>query len=378
MYNDVNDLLDKCMNVINEKVKNLKTLNIVVVGKSGVGKSTLINSVFREDLAETGTGKPVTQHTTLITKKGIPLGIYDTKGFELGKQAQQEVQSELIYTIREGIHDTDKAIHCIWYCVSVPSNRFEPEEVEWIRNFAKETQSYKIPIIIVLTQSFSKNSAQELKKIIENENLDVIKVIPVLAQDYVIDDNITIQAYGTDTLIEVMQEKLPDELIDTLMNVQQANLKLKQKKAQAAVASAAALAMTAGVTPIPFSDAALLIPIEVGMMASITVVFGFEISKSILTSMVSTVIGTSGATFAGKAFVSNLFKLIPGLGTLAGGVISGATAAMLTTGLGEAYIGVMTAMFKGEINAKELGTEEGKKKFGEIFRKELTAKRRKV
>lgn len=33
---------------IADKIKNLKTLNIIVAGKTGVGKSTLINSVLEK------------------------------------------------------------------------------------------------------------------------------------------------------------------------------------------------------------------------------------------------------------------------------------------------------------------------------------------
>jgi len=47
-------LAEECIKAINDKVRNLKTLNIIVAGKTGVGKSTLINGVFRENLAETG------------------------------------------------------------------------------------------------------------------------------------------------------------------------------------------------------------------------------------------------------------------------------------------------------------------------------------
>lgn len=37
---DLNNLVEECMNSINTRIQNLKTLNIVVVGKTGVGKST--------------------------------------------------------------------------------------------------------------------------------------------------------------------------------------------------------------------------------------------------------------------------------------------------------------------------------------------------
>ena len=79
------------MNAISAQVGNLNTLNVVIVGKTGVGKSTLVNAIFREDLATTGTGRPVTQRMCRYTKKDVPLAIYDTKGFELGKDEQQEV-----------------------------------------------------------------------------------------------------------------------------------------------------------------------------------------------------------------------------------------------------------------------------------------------
>ena len=50
----------EAINAIADKIKNLNTLNIIVAGKTGVGKSTLINSVFKEKLADTGMGTPVT------------------------------------------------------------------------------------------------------------------------------------------------------------------------------------------------------------------------------------------------------------------------------------------------------------------------------
>ena len=373
---DFNNLVEGCMNAISAQVGNLNTLNVVIVGKTGVGKSTVVNAIFREDLATTGTGRPVTQRMCRYTKKDVPLAIYDTKGFELGKDAQQEVKEELLETIKEGYEtrDIDKMIHCIWYCVSVTSSRFEPEEVQWIKDFTAQNQ-HQVPIIIVLTQAFSKKRARELKDQIETENLNVIQVLPVLAQDYdEFDDGYVVKAYGTDTLIEIMEKALPDELQDTLMYVQQANLESKKKKAQAAVAAAATAAIAAAASPIPFSDAAILIPIEVTMLASITVAFGFDPNKAMLTTLISAVIGTGSTTLVGKTIVSNLLKMIPGVGTVAGGVISGGTATLLTTALGEAYIGIMTAMYNGEIKENDLETSDGKKKLKKMFKEQLKKK----
>lgn len=366
-------IAEECIKAINEKIRNLKTLNIIVAGKTGVGKSTLINAVFRENLAETGMGKPVTTHMRKISKKDFPLNIYDTRGFELGKDAQKEVKQEVLETIRQSLalNDVNKAIHCIWYCINTASNRIEQEEIDWLKDFSKENHLTQVPVIIVLTQSFSKKKAQELRNMILDENIDVVQVVPVLAQDYEIDEEYVAKAFGLDVLIRIMSEVLPDELQDTLQNVQRASLEEKKRHAQAVVATATAAAFSEGFAPIPFADCALLIPTQVAMVASITAIFGMNINKSIITSFVSSTLGTGGATIAGRTLASNLLKLVPGAGTIAGGTISGATAGLITTAFGEAYILLMEALYKGELKSSELATKAGKEKMISLFRKKL-------
>jgi small GTP-binding protein len=229
MTTDVNKIAQDAINAISERIKNLNRLNIIVAGKTGVGKSTLINAVFRDKLAETGIGRPVTDHMRKITKKGVPLSIYDTRGFELGKEVQNEVKREITDTISRGLatNDVNEAIHCIWYCINTASNRIEPEEIQWLREISKENEITQVPIIVVLTQSFSEANAQEMRKTLLDENLDIIQVVPVLAESYEIKGLGVAPAYGLDVLIQVMEEALPEELMDTLQNVQIASLKAK-------------------------------------------------------------------------------------------------------------------------------------------------------
>lgn len=374
---DASKIAQEAIDAISEKVQNLKTLNIIVAGKTGVGKSTLINAVFKDKLADTGMGKPVTTHMRRISKKGIPLAIYDTRGFELGKEVQGEVKKEVINTISKGLatKDINKTIHCIWYCINTASNRIEPEEIEWLRELSMDNQITQVPIIVVLTQSFSKKKAQEMRQSLLNENLDIIQVIPVLAEDYEIEELGVAKAYGLDALIQVMGEALPDELIDTLQHVQIASLEEKKRRAQAAVATATVAAAGEGASPIPFSDCALLVPTQVGMIASITVIFGFDVNKSIITALVSASIGAGGATVLGKTVVTNILKCIPGAGTVVGGAISASTAGVITAALGEAYIAIMELVFKGDMAIDDLGTKKGKDKMTVLFKQQLKMQR---
>lgn len=375
---DIDRAAQDAVNLIADRIRNLKTLNIIVAGKTGVGKSTLINAIFREKLAETGMGKPVTEHMRKLTKKNVPIAVYDTRGFELGRDVQAEVRREIVDAIRKGLatQDINKAIHCIWYCINTASNRVEPEEIQWLKELSKENRVTQVPVIIVLTQSFSRKRADELRRILLNENLDVVQIIPVLAQDYEIDDDYVVKSYGMDVLIKVMGEALPEELIDTLQNVQIASIEEKKRRAQAAVATASVAAAGEGAAPVPFSDCAMLIPTQLGMIATITVIFGFDVNKSIITALLSATLGSGGATLLGKVFVSNLLKVIPGIGTIGGGAISAAAAGVITAALGEAYIGVMELVFNGEMNISDLNTEQGRETMTKMFRQRLSVRRK--
>jgi uncharacterized protein (DUF697 family)/GTPase SAR1 family protein len=378
MQIDTDKIAQQCIDAINDKIKNLKTLNIMVVGKSGVGKSTLINSLFRGNFAETGLGRPVTSVIRKKVKKDYPLAVFDTPGFELSTLQQNKVKDEILSIISKGFasKDINDAIHCIWYCINVGGNRtFDESEINWLKEFTVENKVTPVPIIVVLTQAIPKKKAAEMKNLVEKENLDIVKVVPVLAQDMDFDEEYIARAYGLDRVIDVMTEVLPNELQNTLQNVQKASLDSKKRAAQAVVAAAVAGSFGEGFAPIPFSDAALLIPTQVGMIAGITVIFGLDISKSFLTSFVSATIGSAGATIFGKITVSNLLKFIPGVGTVAGGFISGTTAGLLTTALGSAYIMIMEMVYKGEINKENLYTAEGQKEMTRLFKEELKKKK---
>ncbi|MDE6312023.1 MAG: 50S ribosome-binding GTPase [Lachnospiraceae bacterium] len=380
MEMNTDEIAQKCIDAINERLRNLRKLNIIVVGKSGVGKSTLINSLFRGNFAETGLGRPVTDEIRKIEKKDYPMAIYDTPGFELSKGQQTKVKDEIIELINKGFlsKDINDAIHCIWYCINVGGNRtFDETEIQWLKELTERNKTTQVPIIVVLTQSCPKKKAQEMKSLVEKENLDIVKVVPVLAQDMDFDEEYVAKAYGLDTLIDIMSESLPDELQDTLQNLQKVSLEAKKKYSQAAVATAVAAAFGEGFAPIPFSDAAILIPTQVAMIASITTIFGMEVNKSLITGFVSSTIGTAGTTVLGKTIVSNLFKLIPGVGTGVGGAISAATASLLTTALGEAYIKVMELVYKGEMKNEDLYSEEGKAAVTKIFKEGLKKERKK-
>lgn len=374
MYND-NDITEMLKSVLDANEK-LQHANIIITGKTGVGKSTLINSIFRERLAETGIGKPCTQHIRMISKENFPIRIYDTKGLELSNNTQHEIKKEINQTISNCLQtkDEDQYIHAIWYCINTESSRIEDEEIDWIRDLTNNINNLGVKVIIVLTQAINNKKRDALKSTIDNLNLDIVQIVPLLAEDYDIDldDGIkTKKSYGCDVLAEITFDILPEAAQKAFSNAQSQSLKLKQKCAYNIVKCTTFAAIAEGAAPVPFSDCTLLIPTQVGMIVAITSAFGISIDKSILSSLVTSILGSGGSTLIGKTIVSNVLKLIPGIGTIVGSGINSVTAGLLTSALGVTYIKIITKIASGEMKVQELMKIENIKKMKDLFKDEL-------
>lgn len=340
-------LVEEMLNKTKEEIEKMTPVNVMLVGKTGVGKSTLVNNVFRERLASTGIGKPITKHLRRIEKEGIPIVLYDTRGLELSKEVQSNVRKEIFEAI-ETNHKKgpEKAIHVVYYCINASSSRIEEAEINFINELSE-----LLPVIVVLTQSMG-GPAETFRKYIEELNLKIIAVVTVMAEPYVISPDVTIPRKGLEQLIELTFEVIPEEAKLAFNNAQQVDIQRKARAARSWATRYVATTFGVGFTPIPFSDATILVPMQIAMMAHITAIFGISMDKTSIASILSAIGGTSGATYVGRYLVSNLIKFIPGAGMVAGGIISGGTASVLTTALAMSYIEVLSFIAKGEVEGK--------------------------
>ena len=184
-----------CMNKIYEEIneinknKNQFEINyftVLLIGKSGVGKSTLINNLLQlteEQMAKTGVGNFQTTDIKEYKSDFVPfLRLVDTRGIEINKDfGINEIQKEAENYIKKqyNTNNINNFVQCIWYCIT--GNRFEDIEIELLINLRKTYYNNKIPIIIVYTQASDDEMIEQMNKYIKSKNLD-IKFINILAQ----------------------------------------------------------------------------------------------------------------------------------------------------------------------------------------------------
>lgn len=152
-------------------------LTIMVIGKSGVGKSALINSVLQlpnGQGAKEGIGDIVTQGINSYTSKKMPyLRLIDTRGIETDpnfgpKKITQECKNFIINQYNTG--DPNNFVHCIWFCFK--DIRFEKTEIDSIRNLTNAYNNAQIPIIVVNTISLDEYESRKMKKYIRDQNIN--------------------------------------------------------------------------------------------------------------------------------------------------------------------------------------------------------------
>ncbi len=321
----------------------LQRFNLAVLGATGVGKSTLVNAVFGEDVARTGIGEPVTKGVNFYLNRAQTLGLYDSEGAESFSDLEAFVDTfKKIYDERLR-QDPTSAIHGVWFCVRAGDRRFDERQASVVRRLA----GMGLPVCLVVTQTPWRPGygiapdARALLDHIHSLMLPIVggRPIPVSALD---DDFHGTSRFGLDHLLKVTFDAAPVGVRTAFASAQRIDAQLKSGEAKKVVAKAVAVTAGIAATPIPVADAPILVAAQFGMLRQLSGIYGVEVPATALAGALA----GGGATLAGRSIVSGLLKFVP----VAGLVINAGVAGGLTWVLGQAWAELCERHWRGQIN----------------------------
>ena len=205
--------------------EKLNHFNILILGRAGIGKTTLINSILEfegtpnELLTGEGTSKTMGEPKGYTSEKAKGLRLWDSQGIDKEKYNIPKVVEDVKKLINEASinNDPDKFIHCIWYCIS--GYRFEKSESESISELMNIYDDNTLPIIIVYTEAYDEETYEkvcdEVKKVlndkIDKNKIKEINTIPVVAKKKEIKVgkiSTIIEKFGIKPLMDISVKKI--------------------------------------------------------------------------------------------------------------------------------------------------------------------------
>ena len=344
--------------ILKELLMDARPPKLMILGRRGAGKSSLINAIFGEPMAAVGSVLSETGRPTWYSYSG-PRGdmkILDTRG--LGDRTRPEAANfqDALDEIRSGlVNEWPDAILFLCKAKDVDSHIAQDvANIEAVRAFIAEKHRYEAPVVAVVTQVDEldpkrveppyenetkrrniETAVRAIQEALAERGIALARVVPVSTYaEYDGARRVYDNYWNIEELVDYLVEVLPRSAQVQMARLAQLRV-VQQKLARKMTAAASAVAGAIAAAPIPLADILPITALQIGLISGIAYVSGREMSKKASWEFLVALGANVGVAFALREGARALAKVVfPG----GGSAISAGVAFAGTWGLGEAAI----------------------------------------
>ena len=365
-YRDVvmNILMGPALEELKKLIDESRPPVFYLVGRSGHGKSSLINALAGKQVAEVGDVKPTTaeslDYSITFPERYATWRVIDSRGLFETTPPKGKAPADTVERLKEDMRKYNPNI--ILHVISAPEVRNLAHDLEVfseVMNEVMDSLGVKLPVIVVLTKSDTlgnprewppEENARKAGLILETLEYMARDVLKVEYETY--DKNIPYKGFllrnsryiavipvctlwndlwNIEILSNLIGEKLPESAILDYVQAQKRKNLLK-KLSSSLIKRFSTIAASIGATPIPISDIFILTPLQILLIAIIGGLSCRTVSKETIGEFLT----AAGINIGGGLLLRNiarqLVKFIPGVGS----VISSGIAYVGTYTIGKA------------------------------------------
>lgn len=365
---------------LDELVKSLdeyRPPRVLLIGRTGFGKSSIINAMFGEYVAEVNDAESCTRGTTRYTcsfSGGAQIDIMDTRGLDesLSLDNEKSAEEQLLQDIE--IFDPDVAL----FVLSCASRDGIDDDIDFVKDVRKacyKKNAVELPVVVAINKADSVQPTREQQPFSEEKNKTINKIKSVieglLEQKGLKTSAVIAVSSCIDWMDEGGKELKSAEQINALTKKQRENLgiafdgryhieELKEALEESVVSAEAnmgikmafhlneilseiaekfinifcAIALAVVGASLPGVDYYILVALEVTLVALIMALSGRNVDMESAKEFIVSVSGTGAVGLALRQVARAAIKMVPG----GGNIISGAVAMWGVKMIGQAAV----------------------------------------
>ena len=341
-----------------ELIMDNRPPRVLILGRRGAGKSSLINALFNQKVADVGSVLSETGQAKwykIENQKGS-MEILDTRGIGDRTNPESSNFEEALEDIKEEVRNICPDV-ALFLCKAKEIDSHvtkDIQNVKEIKKFIAKIHGYETPVVALVTQvdeldpkrveppyedPVKQKNIQKAVDSFQNalscSDKDLLKIIAVSAYAEYENGNRTYDNYwNIDVLLDYLIEDLPESAQLQLARLSSMK-KIQRKLSKAVISSSASICAGIASIPIPLADILPITTTQLGMITGIAHISGRDFSKESAKEFLAALGVNVGAGFALREGARALGKYVfPG----GGNVISAGVAFAGTWAIGEAAI----------------------------------------